>query len=190
MSNELNVPGRIMWFDDFNDVGQEDNNYRFLSNFYEGDPITMPDGLVFPTGEHAFAAYKAEDPRAFEAIQHATSPGSAKSMGRACTLRPDWELIKLDVMAAVIRSKFTLARDEGQRLLETEDALLVEGTYWQDRVWGVDLRSYADREFPLNAPGRNWLGTLLMARRAELRAEIQTEFRHDTASYNAGFFAR
>ena len=31
--------------------------YHFLSNFYEA-PITLPDGLVAKTVEHAFQAYK------------------------------------------------------------------------------------------------------------------------------------
>lgn len=189
MSNELNVPGRYMWFDDFGD--QVSNPGRFLSNFYVGEPLLMPDGHVFATGEHAYAAYKAEDPRAFLAIAEARTPGDAKAMGRVCTLRPDWELIKLDVMAAVIRCKFTLEREEGALLLGTGDALLIEGTYWRDRVWGVDLQGWTDRDGPLiEAPGRNWLGTLLMARRAELFALRDHGWDHRTEDHNAAFFAR
>jgi len=185
MSVDLNAPGRIMWFDD---LGTGNPEYRFLSNFYEGVPIEMPDGQVFATGEHAFAAYKAAHPAAFAAIQGATSPGEAKSMGRKCTLRPDWEAVKYDVMAAVIRSKFGAGREEATLLLRTGDALLVEGTYWGDRVWGVDLKSYADREVAHLAPGRNWLGTLLMARRAELRALTVHGYCPDTETHNYEFF--
>lgn len=160
MSTELNIPGvRIAWFDD---LGTGNEDYRFLSNFYEGDPLPV-FGEEWPTGEHAFQAIKATDSRARDAIRDARSPGEAKRMGRACTLRPDWEEVKYDVMAAVVRSKFDPGRVEGALLLGTGDALLVEGTYWHDRVWGIDLNA-------LGNPGRNWLGTLLMARRAELRA--------------------
>lgn len=185
MTTDLNVDGRIAWFDD---LGTGNPEYRFLSNFYEGAPLEMPNGDVFATGEHAFAAYKAADHRAFKAIQAADSPGEAKAKGRACTLRSDWEVVKLDVMAAVVRSKFTLRRDEGRWLVaRTGDCLLVEGTYWRDQVWGVDLRAYSDRQIPHRAPGRNWLGTLLMARRAELRAQEQFGFEVPTAIYNAMF---
>lgn len=197
MSDELNVPGRVMWFDDFNgDRGDgPTNDYRFLSNFYVGEPLVMPDGEEFPTGEHAYQAYKAAHREAFLAIQGAAdrygdpSPGRAKQMGNVCTLRPDWEVVKLDVMAAVVRCKFTAEREEGRLLLATADALLVEGTYWGDRVWGVDLKTWFDREPPIvEAPGRNWLGTMLMARRAELFALEVYGWEHRTEDDNAAFF--
>lgn len=44
----------------------------------------------------------------------------------------------------------------------TGHGLLIEGTYWDDRIWGVDML-HPDR------PGETWLGVLLMARRADLR---------------------
>lgn len=195
--------------DDFDDFNEEPSNrYRFLSNFYEGEMLTLhgvtwaavwdvdawmkhpgvealyewfgwdavegypaPEGPVyFATGEHAFAAMKAwgVDVEQFIEIVVADGPGPAKSLGRTCDLRDDWEVVKLDVMAAVVRSKFTLEREEGRRLLYTGDALLIEGTWWRDDVWGVHLTKSNTSQ---TASGRNWLGTLLMARRAELRAE-------------------
>lgn len=184
MSDDLNHDGQVLWFDDFAD--DPTNQYRFLSNFYVGEPITL-GSVTFATGEHAFAANKAKDPRAFQAIATADTPGRAKSMGRSCTLRPDWEEVKLDVMAAVLRAKFTLPRGEGHYLLETGDRLLMEGTYWHDQVWGVDLHI---GRTPATAPGRNWLGTLLMARRAELRAEDRYGLRVPTVDHNLAFFAR
>lgn len=136
-----------------------------------------PTGPVeFPTGEHAFAAMKAwnTDWLAFARMATAPTPGAVKAIGRSCKLREDWEVVKLDVMAATVRAKFTLDREEGQRLLETGDALLIEGTFWGDDVWGVDLKG----RDATTSWGSNWLGTLLMARRAELRA--QSLFGHST----------
>lgn len=169
---KLNTTGSILWFDDFPEEGEQPSNYhRFLSNFYVGDPIVLSElkweddtPIEFMTGEHAFQALKALDENEFYEILSSPNPSVSKARGRKCTLRPDWETVKLDVMALVVRSKFTLVREEGQKLLQTGDALLTEGTFWGDQVWGVDLR------IPEH-PGRNWLGTLLMARRAELRAE-------------------
>ena len=202
MTQNKNPEALIDNFDDFKD--EPTNGDRFLSNFYEGELITLPgvtwnaffgsmdrqpwcekflvdypeelpEGPVyFSTGEHAFAAMKCwgVNPEQFFDIVCADGPGPAKSLGRSCQLREDWEVVKLDVMAAVVRSKFTLERDEGQRLLRTYDALLIEGTWWRDDVWGVQLKKNNTSQ---TAVGRNWLGTLLMARRAELRAETDYE---------------
>lgn len=166
MSDEHNDDTRILWFDDFDDVPT--NRYRFLSNFYVGEPIALA-GDYFATGEHAFAAAKARTRKAYEMVRDAAGPGEAKSLGRRIPLREDWELVKYDVMAAVIRAKFTPRREEGRLLLETGDRLLIEGTYWGDTVWGTELGARWRRALPY---GRNWLGTLLMARRAELRAHV------------------
>ena len=200
------TPGLIAWFDDFGG----DHEHAFLSNFYEGERVVLdftwgqmakaygwpdealereqidPDWLVEgATGEHLFAAFKTDRLWDFLEVLEATSPGASKSKGRAVKLRPDWEQIKYDVMAMVLRAKFTLDRDEGQWLLNTGDALLIEGTFWQDRVWGVDLKNRASD--PLTSPGRNWLGTLLMARRAELYAEQAFGIAAPTSASNARF---
>jgi ribA/ribD-fused uncharacterized protein len=159
----VNRPEAIVWFDDF----EGRNRYRFLSNFYVGSPINF-DGDDYPTGEHLFASLKTTDPDARERIRGAATPGDAKRLGRKVLLRPNWELLKYDAMRLVLRLKFAVDRPEAELLLQTHDALLVEGTYWNDRCWGVDLRPYA----PEASVGRNWLGTLLMARRAELRAHV------------------
>lgn len=187
--SELNEPSKsIIWFDDFNEVEgkQASNGYRFLSNFYVGDPISLSEltwddeaetPIMFQTGEHAFQALKALDEAEFTEIADAPNPSQAKKLGRSCQLRPDWEAVKFDVMMLVLRSKFTLERPEGEWLLETGTALLTEGTYWGDQVWGVDLQQPG-------RPGRNWLGTLLMARRAELVADRDHNYRNDTAKHN------
>lgn len=161
------------------------DGYRFLSNFYEGDPIVVDD-LTFATGEHLFQALKAKTQKAFEMVRTADGPDHAKSLGRSIPLRDDWEAAKYDVMALTLRAKFTLGRPEGPWLLATGDALLVEGTYWGDRVWGIDLKPFPARADP-TAYGRNWLGTLLMARRAELRHEFYTGRAVRTARSNFEF---
>lgn len=208
----LNVPGqRIAWFDD---LGSGNEDARFLSNFYEGEPFSVPgwewprnvngrrdDGstyqvfaahepLVFTTGEHAFQAMKFFRDVSLgycASIVRAPNPSTSKALGRSrdVPLRPDWEEVKLDVMAAILRSKFALDREEGRRLIETGTSLLIEGTFWQDKVWGVDLRR--DGVDPGEAKGRNWLGTLLMARRAELIAEKLYGMTSGAGLWNANF---
>lgn len=158
-------PGILIdWFDDFEGA----HRFDVLSNFHIGEPIDMGDGegAVYMTGEHAFAAYKASTRKAFDKVLKAKSPGAAKSVGRTITLRSDWEHKKFDVMTCVLAAKFASGRPEADVLLETGDALLVEGTHWGDRVWGVAI----PKKEGSPEPGRNWLGRLLMAQRATLRA--------------------
>jgi ribA/ribD-fused uncharacterized protein len=179
------TPEIIAWFDDFDG----DHPYVALSNFYQGDPIWIPFlKESFATGEHAFAAMKTDNQDDFLRIQLASTPGAAKMLGRSVRLRKNWEEVKYDAMMAVIRCKFTTARPEGDILLSTGDALLIEGTYWDDEVWGVALRS--DDADPTFSPGRNWLGTMLMARRAELKAEKLFRASTTTAVFNAQFARR
>ena len=148
---------RVDWFDDF----EGENRYRFLSNFYVGEPIEFT-GVKFATGEHMFAALKAQNRLDFDRIAVARNPASAKAIGRKIGLRSDWEAVKYDVMRVVLATKFAHGRIEALLLASTGGKMLVEGTDWNDRVWGVNRT---------NGLGRNWLGILLMARRAELVAE-------------------
>lgn len=159
---QLNRNGAIVWFDDFDGP----NRHSFLSNFYVGDPlyVNMIGDEPYATGEHLFAALKTTNVHDHVRVRDEATPQGAKTLGRRVQLRDDWERIKYDVMRLVLRVKFSADRPEARMLVNTGDALLVEGTNWNDRVWGVDVR----RDEPY--PGRNWLGTLLMARRAELRA--------------------
>jgi ribA/ribD-fused uncharacterized protein len=182
-------PAVISYFDDF----EGPNEYRFLSNFYVGAPLVYRS-FSFASGEHMFQAFKASSLADLEMINAASTPGEAKANGRHyLRLRPDWERIKFDVMRLVLRTKFQRGREEAALLLATGDALLVEGTMWGDHVWGVDLKrgraAVEDswkrsgvREEPKewepgegweHSDGRNWLGTLLMARRAEVLAELR-----------------
>lgn len=176
----------VINFDDFDGHHQ----WEFLSNFYHGEPIPLW-GRDWQTGEHAFQAMKSLDDAVRDHIWRAGTPGIAKMRGRKCVLRNDWEAVKYDVMAAVLRAKFTLDRDEGRWLVQrTRDALLVEGTTWNDAVWGVAGRSTTANGkggVEVTSVGRNWLGTLLMARRAELLAEAKFRVVHDTLSANASF---
>jgi N-glycosidase YbiA len=157
------MPEAITYFDSF----EGHNDWAFLSNFYIGaEPLWVND-KPYMTGEHLFQAWKARTKKVHERIRKSKSPGMSKMRGKMCDLRPDWEEIKYDVMRFTLKTKFTTAREEGHLLLNTGDALLIEGTDWNDKVWGTER---SEERFDL-WPGRNWLGTLLMARRAELRAE-------------------
>jgi len=134
--------------------------YEFLSNFYYS-PIFLDVGVVdlreFATVEHYFQASKAVDPLEFEQIRRASTPGEAKRLGKFCTLRKDWEKVKLEIMSYALTAKFQQHPDLREQLLGTGAALLVEGNTWGDRYWGS-----------CKGKGENHLGRLLMCVRKEM----------------------
>lgn len=158
------------------------NNFRgdywFLSNFYP-HPITA-SGRTWPTNEHYFQAMKTLDVDEQERIREANTPREAKYLGRQLKdIIPNWDSMRFLVMRNAIASKFPSKGTElTLKLLETLPHALVEGNAWGDTFWGVrGATSPAPRQvFPGHEElkvgyGLNWLGYLLMARRAELLDE-------------------
>jgi ribA/ribD-fused uncharacterized protein len=140
--------------------------HEFLSNGHEGAPfpiIAMVE-REYLTGEHAYQAMKATTWDDHDFVRMALKPfgpDGAKKRGRSIRCWPDWEARKYDAMRVVLDYKFATGSEMARRLLDTGDAELVEGNDWGDTCWGVS-----------GGQGRNWLGTLLMARRAVLRSRI------------------
>lgn len=122
--------------------------YGFLSNFYKAK--TFYGGVEFPTSEHAYQAAKSTDERIWRYFATLETPGEAKRCGKMIDCQPGWDEIKVDVMIAVLRSKFS---DEHlmDKLVATGDAELIEGNTWKDTFWGV-----------YRGKGENRLGKLLM----------------------------
>jgi len=135
--------------------------YRFLSNF-SPSPISLA-GLEFPTIEHAYQSAKTLDSAWRQFTDPQLTPGQAKRLGRSLVLRPDWEDVKLTVMEDLLRMKFKHP-DLKQKLLNTGDALLIEGNNWGDTFWGA-----VDIEKDGSWTGENHLGRLLMKIRGELK---------------------
>jgi hypothetical protein len=117
-------------------------------------------GKVWPTSEHYFQAQKFAGTEHEEAVRLAKSPMIAARMGRSRKrpLRPDWEVVKEDIMREVLEAKFTQHQGLRSLLLDTGDAELIEHTR-NDRYWG-DGR---------DGSGKNRLGQLLMELRTKLR---------------------
>jgi len=119
------------------------------------------DSVRWPTVEHYFQAQKFAGTPHVEAIRQAPSPTLAARMGRsrARPLRPDWELVKDEIMLRAVRAKFAQHADLAALLLATGDALIVERSR-RDRYWGNGG----------DGSGANKLGLILMSVRAEWRA--------------------
>lgn len=130
--------------------------YEFLSNFY---PARVHyDGAFYPTVEHAYQAAKTKDNTEREAIRCCPTPGAAKRLGRAATLRSNWDQIKLHVMTVLVWRKFSHHPELAQMLLDTGDLPLVEGNHWGDTFWG---------QCPFGT-GENHLGRILVDTRWQL----------------------
>lgn len=137
-------------------INRFDGDYAFLSNFFPS-LIIGEDEIVYPSIEHYFQAQKTLDLRQRQKIAEARTPGIAKRMGRKVYLRSDWEEIKDKIMLFAVRQKFknpVLA----DLLLATKNEEIIEGNYWGDTYWGVDV----------DKGGENHLGKILMRVRAEL----------------------
>lgn len=134
--------------------------YAFLSNFAPCIIEMENYGLTFTSAEAAFQAAKCSefvDKRRFEKL----SPNEAKKLGRKVTMRPDWDEpinFRLTMMEKILRIKFSDKNPElKQKLIDTDDALLIEKNTWGDTFWGV-----------CNGVGQNHLGKILMKIRDDL----------------------
>lgn len=129
--------------------------WQFLSNFYPS-PIAL-DGLEWPTVEAYFQGMKC--PARSEQVRLAGSPAEAKRLGRRLPLRDDWDDVRLDVMRAALRAKFTQIPELRETLLSSGDRPLVEAAP-RDYFWGEGA----------DGSGLNQLGLLLVGLRTELAA--------------------
>ena len=133
-----------------------------LSNFYYIN-LTI-NGKLWRTSEAMFVACKTTNKKDQERIRLASSGKEAKYIGRQVTLRPDWDKIKDQVMARILRIKFTQHQGCQEFLLNTGNKQLIEGNYWHDNYWGVCQCKRCKQLL-----GQNKLGILLMKIRTELQ---------------------
>lgn len=141
-----------------NSITEFENEYYFLSNFYE---VSIEyDGLTYGSSEAAFQAQKCmtnEEKLAF--TKH--NPDESKIAGKRVNLRSDWEEVKIRIMEEILRAKFTQHEDIAQKLINTGERDLIEGNDWGDIFWGADIHT---------GEGDNHLGKILMKIRGELAA--------------------
>ena len=133
--------------------------YYFLSNFYFSNIKFFEYGeyKIYPTAEHFYQAYKTTNLDSRKQIREISTPGKAKRFGQKVILREDWEQIKDTVMLTVIKLKFSQNSELKKKLLDTGEALLIEGNYWHDNYWG-NCYCFKCR----NTKGLNQLGKTLM----------------------------
>jgi ribA/ribD-fused uncharacterized protein len=162
------VDGRILFFK------RDRAAFGFLSHFHPS-PIVL-DGETWPTVEHWYQTQKSFDPRYRAAVRAAPTPGKAKQLA-AVPLppkpdrgswflangevpRPDWYMVKADLMRRADTAKYAQNPELAARLLATGTAEIVEDSPYDD-FWGVGADGH----------GANWAGRILMEVRETLRAE-------------------
>jgi len=107
-------------------------------------------------------------------IRNAPHAGAAKSIYKQYFTddeREQWrESQGLTIMAKLVHIKFATNKAHRDVLLSTGEKTLGEATY--DTFWGCGLTPHlVSATHPNFWPGKNWLGTILMRERAELRTE-------------------
>lgn len=150
-----------------------------LSNFSKY-PLSIY-GFDFHSSEQAFTFAKLDRYEAVSAMLEVAAmsydPVEAKRKGRTrMTLfnAADWDQARIPIMFNILMAKFSQNLELKQYLLDTGDALLIEATP-RDKAWacGLDAQN-AQKINPINWPGENYLGFLLMQVRDELNAENTT----------------
>ena len=133
-----------------------EGEYDFLSNFYNC-PVTYK-GITYRNSEAAFQAQKVTDVYTQVRLFTDVTASAAKKAGRHCDLRKDWDDIRVDEMRAIVLQKFLQNPRLEKRLLDTGNATLIEGNWWNDKFWGV-----------CKGEGCNMLGMILMEVREYIR---------------------
>ncbi len=143
-------------------IKQFQEEYRWLSNFWYLESPAIYQGLTFITNEHFYIAMKTKDLNIRKQVSNHPLKG-VKKFGTTFPLREDWDEIKLDVMLHGLRYKFSESNPTlRQKLIDTGDSLIQEGNYWNDKYWGVCLKT---------GEGENNLGKLIMQVREEILSD-------------------
>lgn len=136
--------------------------YKWLSNF---EPVNITiDGITYPSVEHAYMSAKCDDPEWKKYCSDSNNTaGDVKRKSREVKLVDNWDTLKFDIMETCLMKKY---RQEpfSSRLINTGNQNIVEGNYFGDTVWGVDLKSSPN-------VGENHLGRMIMLIRNTLNKE-------------------
>lgn len=139
------------------------DNYIY-SNFYPY--AVMYEDITYPSNEHAYQASKGLDIEMRMSIMRCGTAAAAKKAGQNIKLRPDWDVIKLQVMKDLVQLKFAPGGGPAAVLLASGNVHLIEGNYWHDLYWG---QCFCKRH---NWEGNNQLGRLIMDQRTELEKAL------------------
>jgi len=136
-------------------IKQFQGEYRWLSNFA---PVLIA-GVTYKyhSVEHAYMSAKNDAPWwKQQCANGGFTAAQIKKLSRNVILRADWPTFKMYVMRYALALKFS-QEPYKSLLAATGDAYIQEGNYWNDKFWGVCLKT---------GLGENHLGKMIMAIRA------------------------
>lgn len=143
----------------------------YMSQWYKS-PFVI-GGINYQTTEHYMMAEKARlfgDDSALKKILASNTPKEAKALGRKVLnfKEQDWNKNARQIVYVANLAKFQQNSGIQTKLLDTLDAILVEGNK-SDSIWAVKLDA-SDKKIldPTNWKGTNWLGEVLMGVRVAL----------------------
>lgn len=133
------------------------NEFRWLSNFAPVKIIL--DSIEYSSVEHAYMSAKSDDQKwKLFCSDSNNTPGKVKKASKTIKLVSNWEDIKVEVMGKCLEQKFS--QEPYKTLLkETGNKYIQEGNNWNDKFWGVCLKTNS---------GENNLGKLIMKIREKI----------------------
>lgn len=147
---------------------------KWLSTFNIANPFKY-NGMEYPTVEHAFHAQKVadDDPMVEEYrlafstnVADVITPNDAKKFGGPTsfkennfTLRSDWNNVRLKIMEEISREYYQSNVEFIEKLINTEEKLLIHKGFRIDDYWGVTKED----------KGENNHGKILMKLREEFK---------------------
>lgn len=150
----------------------------FLSNWIPSDLSISFDGKIFTNSEQVFMYIKAktfnDNETAERIVREGAIPKIAKDLGRLVKNYDEkvWAKMRENAMYTAVRAKFASSLELQEKLLDTGNKILVEGTP-MDPVWGVMIHWKDDKILDeRNWKGQNLLGKVLMRVRQDLKSEI------------------
>ena len=125
--------------------------YRWLSNFAPCKIVL--EGVEYASIEHAYVSAKSDDKEWKEFCANPeNTAGHLKRAGRDLELKPDWDEKRFGIMRECIEQKYA-QEPYRTKLEETGFQHIQEGNKWNDKFWGVCLKTNE---------GENNLGKMIM----------------------------
>jgi len=113
--------------------------------------------MLWPTVEHYYQTMKTPDKVSQDKIWSCPTPSAAKKLSYEVEIWEDWDTKKDNVMLTALECKFDQNPELQKMLIDTGDAILIEGNTWHDNYWGN-----CECEKCKSKKGMNMLGKMLM----------------------------
>ncbi len=140
-------------------INEFKGDYRWLSNF---EAVTIKLGEhIYPSVEHAYMSAKCDSSEwKLFCMDARNTAGDVKKKSREVKLVDNWDRYKFLVMQSCLEQKYE-QEPFRSKLIKTGTQNIVEGNYFGDIIWGVDLK------YTPNI-GENHLGRMIMKIREDL----------------------